>query len=57
MNDYLILLLILFIAFIFYILVINLEKFIYRKKVKKRKNATYTSRRQRMREYNRSHRR
>jgi len=37
---------------IFYILIINLEKRIYKKKLKKRKQSDFVSRRQKLREYN-----
>ena len=56
MNDYLIVLLVLFILFVFYILVINLEKYFHRRKQRKRAKPTYLSRRQKMKEYNKTHR-
>ena len=41
---------------ILYFIGINLEKYIYRKKVKKRKHTPHTTRRQKLKEYNRRNR-
>ena len=41
---------------IFYFIGINLEKYIYRKKIKKRKSTPYATRRQKLKEYNRRNR-
>ena len=41
---------------ILYFIGINLEKYIYRKKVKKRKSTPYATRRQKLKEYNRRNR-
>ena len=41
---------------ILYFIGITLEKYIYRKKVKKRKSTPYATRRQKLKEYNRRNR-
>ena len=41
---------------ILYFIGITLEKYIYRKKVKKRKSTPFATRRQKLKEYNRKHR-
>ena len=60
MNDWLIIaetvLLISVIGSILYFALINLEKYQYRKTLKKRKHTPYTTRRQKLKEYNKKYR-
>ena len=60
MNDWLIIaeivLLISVIGALIYFGLINLEKYQYRKMLKKRKHTPYTTRRQKLKEYNKKYR-